>query len=312
MQRVTILLLFLIGHSLFSSCQPIEHSEWGEGDQRGAMNRLGPEQVLAASKLIRQGKTIELGRLYSNDMPLPGKRSYQLQIPDSLRFGPYGDNQVVFNVDVVESTLTQIGTQFDGLGHVGRRSFWTDYYYNGFKGSDIVTKDGLTKLGVEQVGAFFTRGILIDIPAYKGVEQLEKGYIISEADVRGCLEQKGLSLREGDVVLVRTGQGQLWNQGVKAMSQAPGLGIAAVRWLAAQKIVMIGADNNAVEATPGEHPKHAIEGHEELLIKHGIYLFENLDLEALSREQVYEFAFSYAPLKLKGATGSPGNPVAIY
>jgi kynurenine formamidase len=311
MQRIITVLLILFGNHLFSSCQPT-HSEWGENDQRGAMNRIGPEQVLSAAQLIRQGKTIELGHPYSADMPLSGKRNYQLSIPDSLRAGPHGSNKIVHNVEIIQSTLCQIGTQFDGLGHVGKRNFWgEDLYYNGYKGSEIVTGKGLAKLGVENVGAFFTRGILIDIPAYKNIGHVKEGYIISVEDIEGALKQENLEINIGDVVLVRTGIGQFWGNGT-TMKNAPGLGISAIRWLAQKKIVMVGSDNSAVEALPGENKKHAIEGHEELLIQNGIYLFENLNLEELAKQKVYEFAFSYAPLKLKGATGSPGNPVAIY
>lgn len=311
MQKLVGVLILIGAHSI-SSCQPT-YSEWGENDQRGAMNRIGPEQVLAAAQLIRQGKTIELGHLYSEDMPLPRNRTYRLSIPDSLRMGPHGSNKIVHNVEVVHSTLAQIGTQFDGLGHVGKRNFWgEDLYYNGYKGSEIVTGKGLSKLGVEHVGAFFTRGILIDIPAYKNTSHLKSGDLISIEDMEGALKMEKLEIKPGDVILVRTGIGQFWGDREKMIKQPPGLGISAIRWLAQQKVVMIGSDNEAVEAMPGENKKHSIEGHEELLIKHGIYLFENLNLEELSKQKVYEFAFSYAPLKLKGATGSPGNPVAIY
>ncbi len=91
----------------------------------------------------------------------------------------------------------------------------------------------------------------------------------------------------------------------------PGPGITAIKWLAEQGIVMTGADNYAVEAVPGENPERPIEGHQWLLNRHGIYNLENLDLSELAAERVYEFAFVFAPLKLKGATGSPGNPIAV-
>ena len=91
----------------------------------------------------------------------------------------------------------------------------------------------------------------------------------------------------------------------------PGPGITAIRWLIERKIVMTGADTGNVEAVPGENPGIAYEGHQWLLNRHGVYNFENLDLSELARDQVYEFAFSFAPLLMKGATGSPGNPIAI-
>ena len=91
----------------------------------------------------------------------------------------------------------------------------------------------------------------------------------------------------------------------------PGPGITALKWLAERKIVMTGSDTSGTEAVPGENPERPFEGHQWLLNRHGIYNIENLELSALAADQVYEFAFVFAPLKLKGATGSPGNPIAV-
>ena len=51
--------------------------------------------------------------------------------------------------------------------------------------------------------------------------------------------------------------------------------------------------------------------HQWNIVRHGIYHLECLDLERLAADKVYEFAFIFAPLRLKGATGSPGNPIAV-
>src|SRR5690606_32586627 len=90
----------------------------------------------------------------------------------------------------------------------------------------------------------------------------------------------------------------------------PGPGITAIKWLADKKIVMTAADNFAMEASPGENPARPIEGHQWLLSR-GIYNLENVDLSELAADEVYEFAFIFAPMKLKGATGAPGNPIAV-
>src|SRR5205823_1780726 len=91
----------------------------------------------------------------------------------------------------------------------------------------------------------------------------------------------------------------------------PGIGMAAAKWLTEKKVCLIGSDNWAVEVVPSEDPDRPFAVHQWLLTRHGIYLLENLDLSELAKEKVSEFAFSFAPLKLKGATGSPGNPLAI-
>jgi kynurenine formamidase len=91
----------------------------------------------------------------------------------------------------------------------------------------------------------------------------------------------------------------------------PGIGMAAGRWLCERKIVLVGSDTWATEVVPHEDKSRPFEVHQLLLVRHGVYNLENLDLEELARDKVYEFAFIFAPLRLKGATGSPGNPIAV-
>ncbi len=91
----------------------------------------------------------------------------------------------------------------------------------------------------------------------------------------------------------------------------PGPGIDAIKWLIERKIMLVGADNWGVEAVPGTHPDRPFEGHQWLIQRNGIYLLENLDLESLATDRVYEFAFIFSPVPIKGATGSPGNPIAV-
>ena len=95
------------------------------------------------------------------------------------------------------------------------------------------------------------------------------------------------------------------------MRGEPGLGMAAGRWLCEKKIVLVGSDTWATEVVPPEDKDRPFEVHQVLLTRHGIYNLENLDLEELARDKVYEFAFIFAPLRLKGASGSPGNPIAV-
>jgi kynurenine formamidase len=287
-------------------------SPWGADDERGASNRITPERVLAAARLIREGKIYSLGRTYEPGMPSSGNRHFSLTIPGVPTGGPFGENQLVYNDELFSGEIGQVGTQFDGLGHVGTRIDGEDVFYNGFELSEFGDAYGLKRLGVENAGPFFTRGVLLDVAAYKGVERLEGGYVITVEDIEGTLAREGIEIREGDVVLFRTGHGKLWMKDNETYAASnPGPGATAIRWLVEKKIVMTGADTGNVEAVPGENPNRAFEGHQWLMNRNGIYNFENLDLEELASDQVYEFAFVFAPLKLKGATGSPGNPIAV-
>lgn len=287
-------------------------SEWGEDDQRGAANRLTPKKVLEAKELIREGKTYQLGRVYEHGMPVPGKRHYSLTIPGLPTGVAPGKNQLVHNDELISGELGQIGTQFDGLGHVGVRVGSEDIFYNGHKLSEFGDTYGLKKLGVENVGPIFTRGVLIDVAGRKGDRPLPIGYAITPDDLKQALAATKLKLRPGDAVLINTGHGQLWMTDNKTFAEGePGIGLAAAKWLAEQKVSLIGSDNWAIEAVPSEDPDRPFEAHQVLLVRHGIYLLENLDLQQLLDDKVYEFAFVFSPLRLKGATGSPGNPIAI-
>jgi kynurenine formamidase len=287
-------------------------SEWGADDQRGAANRQTPAQVLKATRLIRAGQVYSLGRLYEYGMPLPGRRHFSLIIPGSPTGGPDGANGLVHHDDLFSGEIGQIGTQLDGLGHIGVRMQGDDYFYNGFRRSEFGKPYGLEKLGVENAGVFFTRGVLVDLPRFRGVERLKPGEVVTAADLEGALRLEGVTVQEGDAVLLRTGHGQLWMKDNTAFAAGePGPGMEAARWLSDRKIMLVGSDTWATEVVPPQDANRPFEVHQWLLVRHGIYNLENLDLEALSRDRVYEFAFIFAPLRLKGATGSPGNPIAV-
>ncbi len=288
-------------------------SEWGPDDQRGAMNRLTPAKVLEAVSLIKEGKIYQLGRIYEPGIPLFGARHYSLVIPGVPTGGPVGKNMIVWNDEMFSGEVGQIGTQLDGLGHIGVRVDGEDIFYNGFKLSEIGSAyGGLKKLGAENIGVFFTRGVLLDVAAYKGVDRLEVGYVITIEDIEGTLQKQGIEIREGDVVIFRTGHSKLWmKDNATYNSGEPGPGVTAIKWLIEKKIVMTAADTWAVEAVPGENKDRPFEGHQWLITRNGIHNLENLYLEELAADKVYEFAFFFAPVPFKGATGSPGNPIAI-
>ncbi len=281
-------------------------SRWGAADQRGAANRITPAKVLEAKNLMTRGTVYQLGRSYDREMPLFGTRHFSLKIPQL--FGPFGTNETTYHDELVSGEIGQVGTQFDGLGHLGVG----DVFYNGNHRRDFSAADGLTKLGIENVGAIITRGVLVDVAGYKGVARLDGGYEITLADLRGTLERQRVEIGSGDVVIVHTGWGSLWgvdNAAFKA--ESPGIGLEAGRWLVEREVVLVGSDTWATEAVPNPNSELAFPVHQLLIPRNGIYIFENLLTEDLARDRVYEFAFFFAPLKLKGATGSPGNPLAI-
>ncbi len=287
-------------------------SEWGAEDERGAANRLTPAKVLEGASFIKTGQVYQLGRIYEHGIPMPGNRHFSLTIPGLPTEQPRGANAIVSNDEMFSGEIGQVGTQFDGLGHIGARVNGEDIFYNGFKLREFGTAYGLEKIGVENVGVFFTRGVLIDVAAYKQVDRLQLGYVIRADELSGALEKQGVDIRPGDVVLIRTGHGKLWMKDNATYGEGePGLGLESAKFLTDRKVVLIGADTWAIEAVPHEDPDLAYPVHQWDLTRNGVYHIENLDLEALAADKVYEFAFIFSPLRLKGATGSPGNPIAV-
>lgn len=287
-------------------------SEWGPEDQRGAANLLGPAKVLEAAALIGEGRVYSLGRVYEPGMPLFGDRHYSLTIPGAPTGGPLGESGILYNDEMFSGEIGQIGTQFDGLGHIGQRVDGEDRYFNGVRGSELYGTYGLARLGIENVGPIVTRGVLIDVARYRGVARMEAGEIVSVADLEGALSAQGVEVRPGDAVFIRTGHGALWMTDNAAYNAGePGVGLEAARWLIDRRIVLKGADTTSGEALPGEDPGRPYEVHRLMIMRHGIYNLENLNLDELAADGVWEFAFVFSPVPLKGATGSPGNPIAI-
>lgn len=281
-------------------------SPWGPADQRGAANRITPAKVLEARDLITRGAVYQLGRAYEAGMPLFGTRHFSLRIPQT--YGPMGVNRTMYHDEIVSAEIGQVGTQFDGLGHIGVG----DLFYNGNDRADFSRGDGLTKLGVENVGALTTRGVLVDVAAFKGLGVLGDRYEITRTDLIGALERQRTEIHAGDVVLVHTGWGSLWlADNARFGGSAPGIGLDAAGYFVEREVVLVGSDTWATEVVPNPDPELQFPVHQLLIPRNGIYIFENLATEELARDRVYEFAFFFAPLKLKGATGSPGNPLAI-
>ena len=267
---------------------------------------MKPEAVLRAARLIRTGEVVELGRVLTGSIPLSPGRRFELltkrtvMSPESNRRGS--------NEEIVISEIGQVGTQFDGFSHqtIG------DSMYNCFKVGETATRTGFSKLGIQQVGALMTRGVLIDIAALKGVEMLPDTYEITAADLQQALRRQSLTLQAGDAVIVHTGWGRLWGKDNARYSKtSPGLGSAAGEWLARQDPMLVGADNVGVNVNPNPDPTVSNPIHQIMLVIHGIHLLENMKLDELAAKQAYEFALVVQPLKIQGGTGSTVAPIAV-
>jgi len=284
-------------------------SKWGAADERGAGNHMkNPQNVLRGARLIKAGELIELSHVIGPGMPIQPTRVYNLH-PKRTNMVP-GRNNRGSNEEIIIGELGQIGTQFDGFAHQSHG----DSFYNCFKLSDIGTRNGFTKLGVQNAPAFFTRGVMLDVAGAKGVEMLGDTYEITVADLEQAPARRGgLKIQPGDAVIIHTGWGKLWGKdNARYMRSNPGIGTAAAEWLVKQDPALIGADNVPFEVVPNPDKDLNLPVHQIFLVVNGVHLLENLKLEELVAKRVYEFAFTLQPLKLYGATGSTVAPAAIH
>jgi kynurenine formamidase len=174
------------------------------------------------------------------------------------------------------------------------------------------TQAGFRQLGVETVPPLLGRGVLLDVAGWKGTSPLPRYHSISADELQACAAAQQVEVAAGDVLLVRTGFGALWHDEA-AYLQAAGVNKSGSLWAAQRSVRAVGADNMSWDV-PGERDPDTgatLFGHFYLLAQKGIYIMENLNLEALSRAGCHTFAFVGIPLKFTGATGSPFRPLAL-
>ena len=284
-------------------------SEFGPDDTLGAVNRMTPAAVVEAARLVKTGKTYALGVETGPDTPAYPPRKYQmtiLQLEDGTGT-PWGDNKLTSNDDLMMTWLG-IGSQIDGLGHVGINHV----YYNGIRAKDFTKVTGLTTFSISDIPPIVARGVLLDIARLKDRTILDEGTAINRADIEAAAKAQGIELRKGDVVLFHTGWLNVADEdGARFMKGEPGVGIDGARYLAEIGVIAVGADTFGVEVIPFETEGQIFPVHQELLTKKGIYLLENMDTRALAKDEGWEFLFVLGQPRFVGAVQAVINPVAI-
>jgi Putative cyclase len=200
-------------------------SKWGAGDERGSSNHMKPQSVLNAAKLIKTGEVIELSHVLNAAMPISRTRRFEMFTKRTTEH--LGSNRRGSNEELVVSEIGQVGTQFDGFAH----QTYEGSLYNCFKMDDVATRSGFTKLGIQNVGPLITRGLMIDVAGYKGVDMLGDTYEITVADLEGALKKQNMTLQPGDAVIINTGWGKLWGKdNARYTKSNPGIGVKAGEW----------------------------------------------------------------------------------
>ena len=298
----------LFGAAGTASAQDWTKSKWGPNDEIGAANNMSPEIVLKAASLIKTGKTYALGIPVDTKTPAYPPRTFKLTVVQPGQAGSpgLGPTKTTYNDDIID-TWVGIGSQLDGLGHIGVEHV----YYNGNKLADFADPTGLKKLGVEKVPPIVTRGVLLDMAAYYNTDVVKEGTAFNVKEIEEVAKKQGVEIRQGDVVIFHTGWLSLIGKDDKRYATGePGLGVEGAKYLTGKGVVAIGADTWAVETIPFES-KNVFEVHQILLPMNGTYILENMDTAALAADKAYEFLFVLGQPRFKGGVQSMINPVAI-
>ena len=294
-------------------------SPWGPNDEIGRLNLITPESQAAVLSRLVGGKNYDLSVEYFIGMPSwqaagdPHYRMWMTHTPhgtvidDPLNLGKRMNEHVSYTGAAI-SMYTHMGTHIDALNHFGLDG----KIWNGFTAAEHAGDRGWQVAGAENIPPIVARGVLIDVAAAKAIGMLPDGYRITREDLVSALHKQNTSLKEGDVVLIRTGRMQHYDNAETYMANPPGIGMAAARFLVEENGAMIvGADNLSFESFPSELDTDYVPVHTYLLAEQGTPIIELANLEGLSRDKVYEFAFIGGSLKLRGADAAPIRPIAI-
>jgi kynurenine formamidase len=291
-------------------------SKWGSSDELGSLNTLSPKKLLSSLKLVKRGKVYRLGHLIYNEMPsrvaihgpfsfFTSQRVYDHRPPlreaTTNKFGA-----AHCRLEMVD----HLGTHLDSLNHIAL----DNKFYNGNDAFELTTTRGTLKLGMDSVPPVVTRGVMIDAAWIRGKDVLDKGYAVTRKDAEEFLKKARLAVGRGDAVFVHTGASKFWMDPTKYnefYETTPGIGFDLAKWLGEKDVSIVGADTPSTEVLPAELPGTRLPVHQYLITKCGIRLIDNIKLDELAKDRVYEFLFICSSLPIKGATGSPVAPLAL-
>ena len=285
---------------------------WGADDQLGATNRLTPDRVAAAARLVRSGVVVSLSLPLSTssapDCPNPAEFRITQAHDADVGLGPMGFAKDFVGVDYHSDGHTHI----DALCHVA----YEGRLYNGVAASSV-TAEGAAAEAIDRVkDGLVGRGVLLDIPRLRGSRWLEPGEHVFASDLQDAEREQGVRIGAGDILLVRTGQaGRLAELGPWDTAQSKaGLHPTSMPLLAERGIAALGCDTNS-DTAPSSTEGVAFPIHVLALNAMGVLLLDYLQLEDLATAcesaARWEFLCLTAPLRIAGGTGSPVNPLAI-
>jgi kynurenine formamidase len=259
--------------------------------------------ALAGLQMIDLGQPMTVGMPQSPNHP-QFRMALQRRHGDMVR----ADGSSAANEIIV--TGGHVGTHIDALAHVS---------YRGRLHGDVDAHKAqaggrFSQLGVETIEPMINPGVLLDVPGALGIDRCPPGYEVTPEDLQRALGRQDSRIQAGDVILIRTGWGQLFSDPdafVGRSTGVPGPGSDAGDWLAAYQPRAVGSDTLAFEHIPPGEGHALLPVHRLLLVQRGVHIIETLALERLAASAGYQFVLVLVPLPITGATGSPVRPLAL-
>ena len=281
---------------------------WGPEDELGTLNLITDETRQAAARLVKDGVSVSMALDLNTERDALNANPFEHTLSTS-RFTEHEVAGDVYRVQYHGFAHSHV----DGLPHFAHDG----RMYNGFPVSGLA-ESGAEKLGIHNArNGIVTRGVLVDMPRHRGVDYLEPGTALTAEDIETWEQATGIRIGSGDVLLIRTGR---W-EAVRQMGQwnfverAAGSHASVAQWLKARDVAVIGSDGVS-DVMPSGIDGLANPLHELVLVGLGMPVLDNLDLDAVAAEAArrgrWEFLFVGAPLRVRGGTGSPLNPLAIF
>ena len=288
---------------------------WGDDDQRGTLNLIGPEAVRRGAAAVRQGRCFSLAVPFDAGGPqtgaIPG-RDNPVHEMTGVNVAYTGDPAGFTTSDDRMSMGIQAATHWDALSHVG----YEGLLYNGIPNT-VVSDGGASKLGIEQFGPVVSRGLLLDVARLHGVDHFDDGYPITVDDLDRAAEAGGVTPEPGDIVLVRTGHMHFLRIGERDRYRmvTPGLTTGTVDWFHDHDIAAVATDTFVLEVFPCEDPAVLLPVHmlhlRDLGLAQGqIWALDDLAADCAADGQ-HDFLLAATPIPLTGATGGLVAPTAV-
>jgi kynurenine formamidase len=290
---------------------------WGPDDQLGTLNFITPAHVRAAAGLVQSGRRVSL-EIPINTVAGPDNPNPAIHFVSQGHDIDIGSGGLRFGLDFLGMACHgDCHTHVDALCHIS----YNGLTYNGHPAQEVLTSKGATSLDIASYGdGLVGRGVMLDIPRFRGVSWLEPGAAVRRAELEACEAAQGVHLGEGDILVFRTGHHRRrlelgpWDNGPDGEGKA-GLHVDTIPWMHERRLAAFLPDGDG-EAIPSCVDGMAYPIHPLQIVAMGMLASDSLQFEDLARaceeEGRYEFMVIGLPLRLPGGTGSPWNPIAIF